>query len=91
MRSAKVLHYWFPAYDRDYARYSPGVILLAELARAAPGLGIDTIDLGKGDADYKRRFATGGVQLLEGRIERPSLLAIWRTARRLWRRARARS
>ena len=90
MRSAKVLHYWFPAYDREYAQYSPGVILLAELARTAPSLGVETIDLGKGDADYKRRFATGAIPLLEGRVERPSLLAIWRTARRLWRRARAR-
>jgi CelD/BcsL family acetyltransferase involved in cellulose biosynthesis len=90
MRSAKVLHYWFPAYDRDYARYSPGVILLAELARAAPALGIETIDLGKGDADYKRRFATGAVPLLAGRIELPSLLAAWRAGRRLWARVRRR-
>jgi len=90
MRSEKVLHYWFPAYEREYAQYSPGIILLAELAREAPALGIETIDLGKGEADYKQRFATGRIQLLAGRIERPSLLAIWRTARRLWRRARGR-
>jgi CelD/BcsL family acetyltransferase involved in cellulose biosynthesis len=89
MRSAKVLHYWFPAYDREYARYSPGVILLAELACAAPGLGIETIDLGKGDADYKRRFSTGAVPLLAGRIERPSLLAAWRMGRRMLTRVRA--
>jgi CelD/BcsL family acetyltransferase involved in cellulose biosynthesis len=89
MRSAKVLHYWFPAYDREYAQYSPGVILLAALAQMAPALGIETIDLGKGEADYKQRFATGAVQLLEGRIERPSLLALWRTARRVWRRTGA--
>jgi len=90
MRSAKVLHYWFPAYDRGYAQYSPGVILLAELARAAPALGVETIDLGKGDSDYKRRFSTDAVPLIEGRIERPSLLMAWRTARRLWRRLRPR-
>ena len=36
-----------------------------------------------------RHPETGAVQLLEGRIERPSLLALWRTARRVWRRTGA--
>src|SRR5262249_44877180 len=90
MRSATILHYWFPAYDREYAHCSPGLILLAELARAAAASGLASIDLGKGDATYKRRFATGSIALLEGRIERPSLLALWRAGRRFWWRARAR-
>jgi CelD/BcsL family acetyltransferase involved in cellulose biosynthesis len=84
MRSAKVLHYWFPAYDREYAQYSPGLMLLGELSRAAAAQGITSIDLGKGDAAYKRRFATGSVRLLEGRIERLSPLALWRAGRRFW-------
>lgn len=83
MRSADVLHYWFPAYDPQYARYSPGLILLAELVRWAANLGLRMIDLGKGDAAYKTRLSNGAIALLEGRVERPSAIAAWRRARRL--------
>ena len=68
LRSATVWHYWFPAYDRSFARYSPGTLLLLEMARAAPGLGIRYIDLGRGDEDYKTRFATARVPIARGAI-----------------------
>ena len=83
MRSNRVLHWWFPTYNPRYAAYSPGIILLLKIAAA---LGSGTIDLGKGDARYKRSLATGAAPLREGCVELPSLAA---TARRLWRRAEA--
>jgi CelD/BcsL family acetyltransferase involved in cellulose biosynthesis len=55
-------------FNKDFARYSPGLVLLLELARAAESVGIREIDLGKGDAQYKTAFATGVVPLLEGSV-----------------------
>jgi len=68
LRSRDVLHWWFPAYDPQFARYSPGLLLLLSLAEEAGGLGIRVIDLGKGPERYKRRFANRSVELLEGRV-----------------------
>jgi CelD/BcsL family acetyltransferase involved in cellulose biosynthesis len=75
LRSSTVWHYWFPAYDPDLARYSPGLILLLKMAETAPSLGIETIDLGKGEERYKRDFMSESVPLAEGRVELPSLAA----------------
>lgn len=74
MRSARVLHWWFPAYDASFGRYSPGIILLLRLAEAAAQAGLRAIDLGKGDARYKHSFMTGAADLAEGVVELPSLL-----------------
>lgn len=71
MRSSTAWHYWFPAYDREFARYSPGSLLLLEMARAAPAVGIRYIDLGRGDEDYKTRFATARVPIARGHIHIP--------------------
>jgi CelD/BcsL family acetyltransferase involved in cellulose biosynthesis len=86
MRSRGVLHWWFPTYNPRYAAYSPGTILLLHVAAAAFALGIGKIDLGKGDARYKRSLMTGAAPLREGCVELPSLAA---TARRLRRLAEA--
>ena len=66
LRAGGVLHSWFPAYNPELNRYSPGLVLLLELAGAAPGLGIRELDFGKGEARYKLALATGAVPLLEG-------------------------
>jgi CelD/BcsL family acetyltransferase involved in cellulose biosynthesis len=76
MRSNSVWHYWFPAYDPEFARYSPGLTLLLKMAEQAPSLGIRAIDLGKGDERYKRSLMSGTVTLIEGRVELPSLAAV---------------
>jgi CelD/BcsL family acetyltransferase involved in cellulose biosynthesis len=79
LRSRRVLHWWFPAYDPAFARYSPGIILLQRLAEALPAAGVATIDLGKGDAAYKRALMTGAAELAEGAVARPSLLSFGAT------------
>jgi len=63
MRSAQVIHWWYPAYDREFGSYSPGLILCLELAREACSRGISRIDLGYGDEPYKRGFMSGAVQV----------------------------
>jgi CelD/BcsL family acetyltransferase involved in cellulose biosynthesis len=84
MRSHRVWHYWFPAYDESLARYSPGLILLLDMATAAPGLGLSHVDLGKGASQYKERLMTGQIPLSEGRVDVPGLVTtVRRTGRRL--------
>lgn len=68
LRSPRRLHYWFPTYDFELARYSPGSILLLEMAQAASERGIGRLDLGKGDDPYKSSFATGSEPVWEGLV-----------------------
>ena len=82
MRSATVWHYWFPAYDCRYAKYSPGLILLLNMAEQAEDLGLRTIDLGTGMSLYKKRLMNAAIPVAEGSVERPSWLSLGRTARR---------
>ena len=74
IRSETVLTYWFPVYDPRFARYSPGLILLLRLAEWCATQGITRIDLGKGDAFYKKRLASGGIALIEGVYDRTLLV-----------------
>lgn len=53
IRSARVLHYWFPAYDREFVKQLPGFILLMEMCRAAAEGGIRQVELGPWDEPYK--------------------------------------
>ncbi|MFI9380525.1 GNAT family N-acetyltransferase [Kutzneria sp. NPDC052558] len=70
IRSDSVLHWWFPVYAPEHGRLAPGWMLLRELVVAAPALGIDRIDLGRGDDEYKRRAKTGETQVGQGIVTR---------------------
>jgi CelD/BcsL family acetyltransferase involved in cellulose biosynthesis len=76
IRTSRVWHSWFPAYNRELSRYSPGLMLVLELARAAAPLGIREIDLGKGEVRYKLALATGSHELLEGCVGANAVSAI---------------
>ncbi len=69
VRSRTVLHYWFPTYNRNLQKYSPGSILLLELAKACASIGIERIDLGPGDESYKARFRSGAVDIGAGAVD----------------------
>lgn len=86
MRSRTVWHYWLPAYDRRFAKHSPGLILLLRMAEAAPGLGIEQLDLGKGDALYKSRLANARVELAEGVVGASQAARVTGSAARLAKR-----
>jgi CelD/BcsL family acetyltransferase involved in cellulose biosynthesis len=68
MRSDEIWHWWFPAYNPEYAKYSPGSILLMEMVQAAPKQKIKMIDLGKGRSRYKDQFNNRQIELAEGSI-----------------------
>jgi len=85
LRSRGVLHAWFTAYNPELAKYSPGVTLFIRLAEEASGLGIQQIDLGRGDERYKWSLASGHAEVAEGSMACPSL-ATW--LRGQWRSAR---
>lgn len=90
MRTPTVWHYWFPAYDKQFAKYSPGLMLLLKLAERAPATGIATIELGKGMSLYKERLMNGRTILCRGSVELPSMLKVKRSIRRhFWSLARA--
>lgn len=77
LRSQSVWHWWFPCYEKAFRRYSPGLILLWELARAAADRRMRYVDLGKGTSAYKTSMMTCAVQVAEGEITRPS---VWNRA-----------
>lgn len=71
MATEGVWHYWFPTYDDRFARHSPGLVLLLEMVRDADRRGHPLLDLGRGDARFKREFANASVPLLVGSVGRP--------------------
>ncbi|MFG3319964.1 GNAT family N-acetyltransferase [Streptomyces sp. NPDC048171] len=71
LRSATVLACWFPAYDPDFAKYSPGLVLHLRMAEAAAAEGIGLLDLGRGPAEYKDSLKTGELPVYEGAATRP--------------------
>lgn len=81
IRSGPVLHWWFPVYDPQFSALAPGWMLLRELVLVAPELGIDRIDLGRGDDEYKRRAKTGEILVAQGVVTHSSALRILRRAR----------
>jgi CelD/BcsL family acetyltransferase involved in cellulose biosynthesis len=62
-----------PVYDAEFARHSPGAILLLSLAEYAAQQGWTTLDLGKGEDAYKSSFMTSEVTIEEGSVIVPSL------------------
>jgi CelD/BcsL family acetyltransferase involved in cellulose biosynthesis len=82
MRSASVWHYWFPAYDPEFSKYSPGILLLLKLAEHAAATCGALIDLGKGMSLYKERLMNRAVVVGAGSVELPSWTALTRRVRR---------
>jgi len=80
MRSSSVLHYWFPWYDPEYSRYSPGIILLLKMAEAAPTIGLHSIDLGAGEHTYKSRLMNRSNTTQSGSVEVPGIISGARSA-----------
>ncbi|WP_406268803.1 GNAT family N-acetyltransferase [Streptomyces sp. NBC_00191] len=71
LRSRTVLSCWFPAYDPQFAKYSPGLILHLRMAESAAADGIGLLDLGRGPSEYKDSLKTGELRVFEGASTRP--------------------
>lgn len=74
MRSKTAWHWWFPTYNPDFGKYSPGLILLNEMAKVCEETGIRKIDLGRGDERYKSAFSNAFVEICEGALIKPGSL-----------------
>ncbi|MDA1016272.1 MAG: GNAT family N-acetyltransferase [Planctomycetota bacterium] len=85
MRSGDVLHWWFPAYDRELAKYGPGRALLAMVAQQCESAGINKIDLGRGVAPYKALVMSGATEVAVGSVD---LRPVARCLRNSWRQTR---
>jgi len=74
MRSEQIWHWWLPCYEQAFSRYSPGLILLLDLAAHVAQARMRHIDLGKDLSRYKRNLMNGAIQVAAGEVRRPSLL-----------------
>jgi CelD/BcsL family acetyltransferase involved in cellulose biosynthesis len=84
-----VLSAWFIAHQCDFARHSPGLLVLSEVVRHLAESGDwREVDLGVGDLPFKRRIANRGRELGYGFIGRPSPASAFRGAA-YWMRERA--
>lgn len=73
---------WFPAYNPEFAKYSPGLLARLRVAEAVAATGIRYLEMGRGPRDaYKQQFKTGDLVVSEGRILRCSPAAAWHWAR----------
>ena len=75
-----VLHAWFIAHDDAFGKYSPGVVLIADILRWAPGQGVREMDLGPGDYRFKCSLANARRPVASGFVGRPSPAAFVRGA-----------
>jgi len=73
LRSAAVWNNWYPAYDHEFDRYSPGSILMLEMIRRSTEIGVSRFDLGWGPAVYKDRLRNGNIELSKGTVRTFSL------------------
>jgi CelD/BcsL family acetyltransferase involved in cellulose biosynthesis len=62
------LSWWFPGYEPELGAYSPGLILLLDLAEQAVARSFSMIDLGRGEHGYKLRVANGSYEVAEGEV-----------------------
>ncbi|MCA9178115.1 MAG: GNAT family N-acetyltransferase, partial [Planctomycetales bacterium] len=71
IRNRHVFHGWVTAFNPSplYRRYSPGIMLLAQLLQHCDALGIRRIDMGGGDEAFKSSFQSGGFAIGEGGLD----------------------
>ena len=68
MLTDKILHYWFPIFDHQYARYSPGTEMMMRVAEECCERGIEKLDLGYGDDPWKFKFCNAHTRVLNGQV-----------------------
>jgi CelD/BcsL family acetyltransferase involved in cellulose biosynthesis len=82
LRFRETLSGWFPAYDLDRARYSPGMLHRLKCLEAAATAQVRRVELGREGQPHKERWATTETILFEGAVEQPTLTALARRAQR---------
>ncbi len=85
LRSYNVMTGWFLGFNREFHKYSPGLILLINTAREMQSQGIDRYYSGTGGEEYKIPFTTGAVPVARGSVDLAVLPRVYHNS---WRRAR---
>lgn len=73
LRFDETLAAWFPSYDREFRRQSPGLVQHLRMAEGAAELGVQSIDLGTGDEPYKESLKSHELLVAEGTVARGGL------------------
>jgi CelD/BcsL family acetyltransferase involved in cellulose biosynthesis len=83
IRSDGTLYYWFPAFNPDFGKYTPGWLLIYFLLQHLEATGCEVLDLGPGGETYKEYFENSAIPVRRGFVELPSILnlsrATWRS------------
>jgi len=66
LRTRSRLHWWFPAYEPSWGRWSPGLSMLLETIKASSEHGLTCVDLGKDLSRYKQEFMNDALYVREG-------------------------
>jgi CelD/BcsL family acetyltransferase involved in cellulose biosynthesis len=69
LKADDLLYYWFPTFEPQFQKYSPGLIMLWSLIRDLNALNCSKIDLGPGNEPYKEYFANRWVKIASGRLD----------------------
>jgi len=91
MGTPTMRHFWFAAYNSDFASYSAGAILFLDLARFAAEQNIRRFDLGKGTDRFKRRVASDSQIVFDGGVDTSPVRRCGRRLLQLTRKAARRA
>lgn len=80
LRTSKVLHVWFPAYDDEFVHLTPGNALMIEMFRLGAEAGIQEIHMGTGEGRQKQALGSFQEGLATGCITQPGLVGWTRRA-----------
>lgn len=76
LRNRSQLVGWFTGYDVRFARYSPGLIHLMQMAREVASSSIETIHMGKGALRYTQSLKNGDILVSDGVVTARSPLGV---------------
>jgi CelD/BcsL family acetyltransferase involved in cellulose biosynthesis len=78
--SGGVAHAWFIAHDDSFGRYSPGVVLIADMLQWGAANGMKELDLGPGDYRFKLQLANVKREVGHGYVGRAAASTLVRAA-----------
>jgi CelD/BcsL family acetyltransferase involved in cellulose biosynthesis len=77
IRGRSDMHYWFPVYNIEHEKLSPGRLIYKYLVEAADAHGFKTLDNGAGDTRAKRDFSNASMTYYRGTWQRPGLKSLF--------------
>jgi len=81
LRAGNLIHGWFTTYDTRFSKYSPGLILIKNMAEEFASAGVHTIYMGRGRSSYKESMKSHDILVAEGIVTRRSVLGVTHSIR----------